>query len=181
MEFEGAYTDNVVKSETSAMMREILESVVNEGGGKNAKVDGYRIGGKTGTAQKYENGTIARGKYVSTCLGFTPADDPEYIALMIVDEPQAGAYYGSIVAAPYVGEIFSKIFSYRGMEPVGLENPEQFAMPDLLGMTITDAVLELKKYGMSYEIDGEGGVVRYQMPAPGAMVTKNNVALIQCS
>lgn len=102
----------MVKAETSAAMREILESVVTKGGGKNAAVEGYRIGGKTGTAQKYENGVIAQGKYVSTFLGFAPADNPQYILLFIVDEPTGGAYYGSIVAAPYAGEIFSKIKAY---------------------------------------------------------------------
>ena len=94
------------------MMREVLESVVLVGSGKNAQVTGIRIGGKTGTAQKYENGAIARGKYVSTFIGFAPADDPEYISLIVVDEP-VGAYYGGIVAAPYVGEIFKNLYQYK--------------------------------------------------------------------
>lgn len=107
---QGKITKNVVSAQTSATMREILESVVLVGSGKNAQVTGLRIGGKTGTAQKYENGAIARGKYVSTFVGFAPADNPEYIALIVVDEPD-GAYYGSIVAAPYVGEIFKNIYA----------------------------------------------------------------------
>ena len=102
----------VIKESTSAVMREVLESVVLVGSGKNAQVTGIRIGGKTGTAQKYENGAIARGKYVSTFIGFAPADDPEYISLIVVDEP-VGAYYGGIVAAPYVGEIFKNLYQYE--------------------------------------------------------------------
>ena len=67
------------------------------------------MGGKTGTAQKYKDGVIARGKYVSTFIGFAPVEQPKYIALIVVDEP-VGAYYGGLVAAPYVGQIFKSIF-----------------------------------------------------------------------
>ena len=71
-------------------------------------MEGVRVGGKTGTAQKYENGRIAAGKYVSSFVGFFPVEAPKYLALVIVDEPQ-GAYYGSVVAAPIAGEIFQGI------------------------------------------------------------------------
>lgn len=103
----------VISEKSSEILRGMLEAVVLEGSGKNAAVDGVRIGGKTGTAQKYENGQIARGKYISTFIGFAPADDPEYIALFMVDEP-VGAYYGGVVAAPYVGEIYLNMFEYLG-------------------------------------------------------------------
>jgi len=99
----------VIKEETSRIMRETLEQVVLVGSGKGASVEGIRVGGKTGTAQKYENGAIARGKYVSTFIGFAPVENPKYIALIVVDEP-VGAYYGGLVAAPYVGQIFKSIF-----------------------------------------------------------------------
>lgn len=99
----------VIKEETSAIMRQTLEQVVLVGSGKGASVEGIRVGGKTGTAQKYENGVIARGKYVSTFVGFAPVENPKYIALIVVDEP-VGAYYGGLVAAPYVGQIFKSIF-----------------------------------------------------------------------
>ena len=90
-------------------MRETLEQVVLVGSGKGAQVEGIRVGGKTGTAQKYKDGVIARGKYVSTFIGFAPVEQPKYIALIVVDEP-VGAYYGGLVAAPYVGQIFKSIF-----------------------------------------------------------------------
>lgn len=101
-------------SKTLALM---LEGVVKEGSGKKAYVEGARIGGKTGTAQKFENGRIAVGKYVSSFVGFFPADAPKYLALVIVDEPQ-GAYYGSVVAAPCAKEIFEEIIRLKNI-PLG--------------------------------------------------------------
>lgn len=172
---------NTISKETSAIMREILESVVTEGGGKNARVEGYRIGGKTGTAQKYENGAIAHGKYVSTFMGFAPADDPEYIMLFIVDEPKGYMYYGSLVAAPYASQIFANIFSYKGIAPANVTQKETFLMPDLMGMSLTEAVKTLKKLGMYYELSGEDGLVTYQFPVPGSIVTADNVALIEAN
>ena len=94
----------------------MLEGVVTEGSGKKAYIEGYRVGGKTGTAQKYEDGHIASGKYISSFVGFFPADKPQYLALIIVDEPQ-GTYYGSAVAAPVAGEIFQDIISIKNIKP----------------------------------------------------------------
>lgn len=107
-----------VSEETSEILSSMLEGVVREGSGKQAYVEGLRVAGKTGTAQKYENGHIAAGKYVSSFVGYFPADDPRYLALVIVDEPQ-GSYYGSTVAAPCAGEIFRGIaetIHFRGVE-----------------------------------------------------------------
>ena len=97
-------------------MRRMLEEVVTSGSGKQAYIEGYRVGGKTGTAQKYENGVIAEGKYVSSFIGFFPADDPQYIALIIMDEPE-GQHYGSIVAAPYAKLIFEQIIAAKDLKP----------------------------------------------------------------
>ena len=107
-----------VSEETSEILSSMLEGVVREGSGKQAYVEGLRVAGKTGTAQKYENGHIAAGKYVSSFVGYFPADDPRYLALVIVDEPQ-GSYYGSTVAAPCAGEIFRGIaetIHFKGVE-----------------------------------------------------------------
>lgn len=174
----GVTKTRVISEKTSSDMREILEKVVMLGSGKNAQVKGYRIGGKTGTAQKYENGIIAHGKYVSTFLGFAPADKPQYIILMTVDEPQGGVYYGSIVAAPYVGQIFSKIFAYKGIQPSQYEAKPQFEMPDVTNMSVSDAVLILKSRNIYYEMSGEGATVGWQIPAAGSLVTTDTVALI---
>ena len=100
----------VISENASKIVASMLEGVVSEGSGKKAFVEGARVGGKTGTAQKYENGRIAAGKYVSSFVGFFPADAPEYVVLVIIDEPQ-GQYYGSVVAAPCAGEIIRGIIA----------------------------------------------------------------------
>lgn len=178
--------NSTVSAETSEIMRSILEGVVKNGGGKNAYVEGCRIGGKTGTAQKYENGVIAQGKYVSSFIGFAPADNPQYIALMIVDEPSNGVYYGSIVAAPYVGEIFKNIFAYKNIEAVYTDEDlanlgKKAVMPDLRGLSITQAILKLKELGLQYELDGDIGEISYQFPAPQSEISVNSVVLIKAS
>ncbi len=105
-----------VSGETSKILSSMLEGVVRDGSGKHAYIEGYRVAGKTGTAQKYENGIIAQGKYVSSFLGYFPAQAPRYLALVIVDEPQ-GSYYGSTVAAPCAKDIFQKIIEINRLEP----------------------------------------------------------------
>lgn len=106
-----------VSEQASQILSSMLEGVVRDGSGKHAYIEGYRVAGKTGTAQKYENGLIAQGKYVSSFVGYFPADDPHYLALVIVDEPQ-GSYYGSTVAAPCAKEIFEGIIKVRRIAPV---------------------------------------------------------------
>ncbi len=105
-----------ISEKTSAVLAEMLEGVVTEGSGKKAYIEGYKVGGKTGTAQKYEDGHIASGKYISSFVGFFPSDKPQYLALIIVDEPQ-GTYYGSSVAAPVAKEIFEDIIRIKNIQP----------------------------------------------------------------
>ena len=102
----------ILSEETSATMRALLESVVSEGGGKNAAVEGYRIGGKTATSQ-----TLPRSanKYISSFVGFAPADDPQILGMCIIYNPQ-GVYYGGTIAAPVIGKIFENILPYLGIE-----------------------------------------------------------------
>lgn len=104
-----------ISEEASAILAQMLEGVVSEGSGTRAYIEGYRVGGKTGTAQKYEDGHVAQGKYVSSFVGFFPADKPQYLALIVVDEPQ-GTYYGSAVAAPVAKEIFEDIIRIKNIE-----------------------------------------------------------------
>ncbi len=115
---ERALLGRTVSEEASAILSRMLEGVVRDGSGKKAYLEGYRVAGKTGTAQKYENGQIAQGKYVSSFVGYFPADRPKYLALVIIDEPQ-GAYYGSTVAAPCAKEIFEGIVKIKRLAPVG--------------------------------------------------------------
>lgn len=112
----GEVKNRTIEEKASSVLAKMLEGVVTQGSGKKAYIEGYRIGGKTGTAQKFENGHIAAGKYVSSFVGFFPANAPKYLALVIVDEPQ-GAYYGSVVAAPCAGEIFQGIISLKNIQP----------------------------------------------------------------
>ncbi len=104
----------VISEEASKILAGYLEGVVENGSGKQAFIEGYRVGGKTGTAQKYENGVISQGKYVMSFIGFFPANNPEYLALVIVDEP-IGGQYGSTVAAPLAKEIFQGIINCKNI------------------------------------------------------------------
>ena len=106
-----------VSKKTSEIVSGYLEGVVKNGSGKQAYIEGYRVGGKTGTAQKYENGVIKAGKYVMSFIGFFPANDPDYICLVIVDEP-VGGNYGSTVAAPLCKDIFEGIINVKNIPPV---------------------------------------------------------------
>ena len=106
----------VISEKASSILSDMLEGVVRDGSGKKAYIEGYRVAGKTGTAQKYENGVIAAGKYVASFVGYFPANAPKYLALVIIDEPQ-GEYYGSTVAAPYAKQVFEGIIDLKNMQP----------------------------------------------------------------
>lgn len=120
----------VIKESTSNTMRELLERVVSNGSGKGAGVNGYSIAGKTGTAQKYENGAIAQGKYISSFLGFSLEKGAPYGVLFIVDEPQGYVYYGSLVAAPLVGDIYRSVFDLLEIQPSNNIDIESSFNPD---------------------------------------------------
>ena len=107
--------ERILSEETSETLRYILEQVVAEGSGKNARIEGYRIGGKTATSEKLPR---SRKKYISSFLGFAPADDPEVIALITIDEPE-GIYYGGTIAAPVIRDLFEVILPYLGVEKRG--------------------------------------------------------------
>lgn len=110
--FKYEETDGIVSAETSATMRTLLESVVSEGSGRNAAIEGYRIGGKTATSE-----TLPRSekKYISSFIGFAPADDPQVLAIILIHNPQ-GVYYGGTIAAPVVRDIFDNVLPYLGIE-----------------------------------------------------------------
>lgn len=120
-EFSYHVEEGIVSEEVSGQMREILEKVVSEGGGKKAYIEGYRIGGKTATSQ-----TLPRSahKYISSFVGFAPADDPQVLALCIVHNPQ-GIYYGGTVCAPVVRNIFENILPYLGIEKEAAVSEEE--------------------------------------------------------
>lgn len=110
--FDYNVRESVINKETSETMKYILEQVVAEGGGKKGQVEGYRIGGKTATSQKLPRGS---GKYIASFIGFAPADDPEVIAMCIIDEP-VGIYYGGTIAAPVIQELYENILPYLNIK-----------------------------------------------------------------
>ena len=174
---------NTVSEATSEVMRTLLENVVKEGSGKSAYVAGYRIAGKTGTAQKYENGHIAQGKYISSFIGFSLEEEAPYAVLLTVDEPQGYMYYGSLVAAPAVGEIFSAVFALYGVEAefTGEEKEvigDPFVLGDMTGRSVQQARAELAALGLHIETDGEGGTVTGQIPSAGTTVDGRNTVLL---
>lgn len=170
---------NVLSKKTSQIVNGLLEKAVN----KTAPftfVEGYNVGGKTGTAQKYkETGGIDQGKYISSFVGTYPANDPEYLLLIFVDEPSAGAYYGSVVAAPYGKQVFSGIFDYLSIKKDSDDAKVEFVeMPDLIGYSLTDAVLALKELWLNYELDGEGEFVKDQLPPAGTKIEKGSYIVL---
>lgn len=166
----------VISGETSATVRQILQSVVDNGTGRNAKIEGYYVGGKTGTAQKYdEYGRVSAGSYICSFIGFAPADDPQYLCLILVDEPHVGSIFGSTVAAPFVRRVLSEILPYSGIQPSHLS--ETVTVPNVLGLTTGEANKELAKVGLIgfYECADE---VTLQLPAAGETVVKGSSVLL---
>ncbi len=172
--FEPQVVSQPISAETSAIMRDILESVVSDGSGKNCYIPGYRVGGKTGTAQKYdENHQVMTGSHIASFIGFAPADDPQIVVLIIVDEPNVAIDFGSVVAAPYVKDVILNSLRYMGIEPdlsaAGV--PEQVTVPDVSKLDAAEAAAALKEAGLKYLTDGTGKVTG-QLPAPGTVVDK---------
>ncbi len=170
---------NVISQTTSSLVNLLLEKATNKID-PFTFVEGYNVGGKTGTAQKYKaSGGIDQGKYISSFIGTFPADNPEYILLLLVDEPSAGAYYGSVVAAPYGKEIYSGLFDYLSVpkqdESIKTEYVE---MPLLVGESMTNAGLKLKDLGLFFELDGEGEFIQNQLPPPGTRIEKGSTIIL---
>lgn len=117
-------TENVISTDTSEKMKRILESVVSEGGGHKAAVEGYKVGGKTGTSEKLPRSS---NKYIASCLGFAPAENPVVLALVLIDEPE-GIYYGGTIAAPVISKLLDDALPYLGIERQE-EEPDKTAEP----------------------------------------------------
>ena len=168
----------VISAATSQTVREILESVVTDGSGRNAQIPGYRVGGKTGTAQKYdETGAVDSGKLIASFVGFAPADDPEFVCLILVDEPKVGVIFGSTVAAPFVKQVMEETLRHYGYLPT--ENAETVSVPDVSGMTIEEAKAALKAANLDvvYQ-DALTDVVVAQVPAANESVNSNTEVLL---
>lgn len=157
-----------ISEETSLTMRKLLEEVVAVGGAKNARIPGYRIGGKTGTAQVYKDGRIVRNVHIGSFLGFAPADDPRIALLVIVDEADTPVDYGGTTAAPFARQILEDVLPYLGYQPDEGEDSEPVQVPDVTGQPLWEARRTLSSMGLKVLDDGGSGSVTAQMPSAGA-------------
>lgn len=172
-------TKRIVSEKTSQIVNTLLQKAENKIKDYSF-VEGYNVGGKTGTAQKYDkSGHIANGKYISSFIGTYPANNPDYLFMILVNEASAGAYYGAIVAAPYGRQFFEKLFEFYDI-PKDDKNIqiEEVIMPDLVGESLAEAVSKLKRLGLFYEIDGEGGTIRKTIPPAGIKLKKGDTILL---
>jgi len=177
----------VIKEETSRTMCQLLQSVVEEGTAKNAKVAGFAIGGKTGTSEKIdvfdENGQRVQDKIVSF-VGVAPMDDPEYIVLVALDTPSrsTGIYIsGGVMAAPTVGAVMADILPYLEVTRNYTEEDaagREVTVEEFTGLTLAEAKKQLKALGLTAEMVGTGETVTAQIPAAGSMVPGNSQLLL---
>ena len=186
-ETEPSLVRQVVSEQTSQRARTILETVVSQGGGKNAYQAGYRIGGKTGSAE-----TLEDGRTIVSFMGFAPADDPQVIVLMAYDTPQeaspgssystSGDYIsGGAMAAPRAGELIAQILDYMGVEKQ-YTTEESAAVtittPKAVGYYLSDAISRVESKGLKYRTVGEGDVVTSQVPAANASIPGGSTVIL---
>ena len=164
---------------TSDTMRVLLENVVTLGGGKNAYIPGYHVGGKTGTAQVYVNGAVSSATHIGSFLGFAPANDPRIAVLLIVDEANVPVDYGSVTAAPYARSFLERALNYLGVAPDTDEAPAgDTVAPDVTGLTVEDAKAAVKDAGLDCVLDGAGARVVGQLPAAGATLRQGALMML---
>ena len=162
--------DNIVTKDTSEKVRMTLESVVSLGTGRNAYIDGYRVGGKTGTAQKVNNGIYMQGNYIVSFIGFLPANDPKIVVYLAIDNPKGVTQYGGTVSAPIVKNIMEDAITSLNIEKQdgGTEKKYQwydkkyYTVPNVVGKSKKEATSMLKNFSVEYS--GSGDVVVNQSP-----------------
>ena len=168
-----------VSEKTSATMRALLEDVVTQGGGKNAYIAGYHVGGKTGTAQVYVDGVVSREKHIGSFVGFAPAGDPRIAVILIVDEADVPVDFGSVTAAPYARQILERSLIYMGVAPDTDAPPAKpVTVPDVTGLDVDAARRALSEAGLDSVLDGTGGLVTGQLPAPGAGMNEGALVML---
>lgn len=175
--------NKTISEETSEIMKTMMEDVIKQYSGYYAFIPGYQVGGKTGTSQKYENGKLS-GEYIASFVGTFPATNPDYVVLIVVDEPGGVSYYGSIAATPYAKIIIENIIKYKNYEPTtdleaDLEKVNTLVqMKNVVGMNIYDAVRELEELNLQVEIQGENEIVYSQFPMPNQNISVGSVVMI---
>ncbi|MBQ9953308.1 MAG: PASTA domain-containing protein [Clostridia bacterium] len=172
----------IISAETSALVCDLLEEVVSVGSGKNAYVKGYRVAGKTGTSEKIDVLNATGDKYyISSFIGFAPADDPEYAILVMLDSPSAGEIYGGIIAAPVAGDILADILPYLSIQPQYTEEELEtldVSIPSLMEQSLKDAEAVLIDKEIKYKVKGDGDTVLDQMPQPGSTMPQSGTMIL---
>ena len=172
--FEPVISKNVLSAESTATLRDYLERTVNEGGSNKSYIEGYHIGGKTGTAQKVNSvtGGYESGKYISSMAAMAPIDSPEITAFISIDEPSNGAYYAGVVTAPLMKILLTDIFNYMDSEFSEDYNAvaRDILIPEIRGKSIEEAKKILKYVNLEYNIEGSGEIVTNTQPYPGYTV-----------
>lgn len=171
----------VISEETSEQVRNALESVVANGSGRNAFTDGLRVGGKTGTAQKVVDGAYKDGDYIVSFIGFAPADDPELLVYVAIDNPHNSVQFGGVIAAPIVGRIIEEIAPLADITSRDGQLEKEYRwgdalthrVPDLTGMTKEKIQMQLYTYRIEWH--GSGGKVKYQLPAVDSLITVDDI------
>jgi len=173
----------VLRPETTRVMRELLFGVVEEGSGKNAAQPGFRIGGKTGTAQKYEGGIIAQGKYISSFISFIEVEgQARYTVFLYVDQPSRQGYYGSITAAPYVGQIWRGMIDHLQIpaDPNIVVQPlRRVNVPQVAGQPLFQAVAHLERQGFFVQVEGGGSTAIGTFPVVGTALLRGQPVVIR--
>ncbi|MFA9557358.1 stage V sporulation protein D [Evansella sp. AB-rgal1] len=168
--------ENIISEDTSAEVRRALEHVVAKGSGRNAYIDGYRVGGKTGTAQKAQGGRYLENNHIVSFIGFAPADDPQIVIYVAIDNPKEIRQFGGTVAAPIVGNIMEDSLRVMGVERREGQIPKELNwndepivdVPDLVGLTIRE--INQAYYELQLDVSGEGKEVVLQSPESGVRV-----------
>lgn len=180
-ETEPTVKRQVIREETSAKVRAALESVVAKGSGRSAFREGLRIGGKTGTAQKVENNRYIDGNYIVSFIGFAPADNPQIVVYVAVDNPKNTTQFGGVVAAPIVGQIIEDVAPFVGLEKSSEQlektyrylDPITEKMPNFIGQTKDDIAQQY--YPFRIEWHGEGTKIGSQLPEVGSVIAQDGI------
>ncbi|AMN36383.1 stage V sporulation protein D [Clostridium perfringens] len=168
--------ENIVDEKSTMRVKAALESTVSNGSSKDAGIEGIKVAGKTGTAEKVdpETGTYGAG-YIASFAGFAPYDNPQVSLIVIIDNPKNGEHFGGIVAAPFAGELFNNIFNYISLNEGQLDaKDESVIIPDLRGDKVTSAEKTLNELGINCVIEGDGTFVTSVTPIPGYKVKKGD-------
>ena len=174
----------VISEETSSLVRYALESVVANGSGKNAYIENFRVGGKTGTAQKVENGSYLDGNYILSFMGFLPADNPEIVVYVAIDNPKGVTQYGGVVSAPIARNVMLSAINILEIEPSKEGMAKEYTwldkkysiLPNVVGMSKEEATKTLKNFKIEYS--GNGDTVIYMSPKEGYYVAEGETIML---